>query len=63
MPRKKAEEVKKVEEKVKKSSKTEVTVYNEKSEVVRSYSKAVHGDNFEKLAESFIADRPNYSIK
>lgn len=64
MPRKKVEKVEEVAVKpVKASVKTEVSVYDAKGNVVRTYSKEVHGDNFEKLAESFIADRANYSIK
>ena len=67
MPRKKTEVTKeevKPEVKVKetKSTKTEVSIYDGQN-LVRTYSKAIHGENFEKLAESFISDRPNYLIK
>lgn len=63
MPRKKAEikvEVEKTSPKV--ATKTEVSVFDG-TVLVRTYSKAVHGDNFEALAKQFVSDRPTYSLK
>lgn len=50
-----------VEEKVAKKVK-EVSVYDG-TILIRTYSEAVHGKDFAKLAENFISDRPNLTIK
>lgn len=63
MPRKKEETVKTEPKVAEKVSKTEVSIYDENKNFVRTYSKELHGDDFEVLAQQFISDRPNYSIK
>lgn len=71
MPRpKKSVEEQKPEEKAEVSTKTarnsdvkEVSVFDNYGNFVRKYSLADHGDDFVKLAYTFIADRANYSIK
>jgi len=45
-----------------KTDATEIKVYNKDNQVVRVYSKAVHGKNFIKLAKEFTVKK-GYSLK
>lgn len=47
---------------VQKKTTTEATVLDSQGQTVRVYSLAVHGENFEELAQMFISHHPNKTV-
>jgi len=40
-----------------------VSVHDPKGNLHRTYSKAVHGDNFQDLANTYVSSRPGWTVK